>query len=241
MSVQLAKNEKVVRSYDYATAQKGGLAATSITKSLVVTNKRIIHKEVGTGRNNEFVATSEMPITSAKYVNTYFQKLKFPIFLIWGIIFSLIAVVLFLALPEEMEDFKAVALLPLTLGIIFILVYVFKKQYTFVCSIDTEAYITPVFGFSTMTRNSKTDKVTKSANKHNKTTSIEVTVNPEVAKQMADEIGSVIMAAINGDYDDEIAPVAEPVAAPVADPLVIETPVAEAPVAEEAPVVEDAE
>lgn len=242
MSVQLAKNEKVVRSYDYATAQKGGLASTSITKSLVVTNKRIIHKEVGTGKNNEFVKTSEMPVSSAKYVNTYYQKLKFPIFLVWGIIFAVIALVAFLAIPEEIADFKALAFLPLILGVIFILVYIFKKQYIFVCTIDTDTHITPAFGFSSVSRNSKTDGITAVGKKGNKTTSIEVVINPETAKQMADEIGSVIMAAVNGDYDEEVAPVAAPLAMEV--PVVeVEAPVveAEAPVAEEAPAAEYAE
>ena len=216
MSVQLAKNEKVLRSYDYATAQKGGLASVSITKSLVVTNKRIIHKEVGTGRNNEFIKTSEMPISSAKYVNTYYQKLKFPVFLVWGIILAVLAVVLFLAMPD---DFKATGVLPLLLGVAFILIYVFKKQYIFVCTLDTDTHITPVFGFSSVSRNSKTDAINAVGKKGNKTTSIEVVVNPEVAKQMADEIGYVIMSAVNGDYDEEAAPVEAPVEAPAEAPV----------------------
>ena len=237
MSVQLAKNEKVIRSYDYATAQKGGLASTSITKSLVITNKRIIHKEVGTGKNNEFVKSSEMPVTAAKYVNTYYQKLKFPAFLVWGIIFAVIAVALFLAMPEEI---KFAGALPLILGVIFILVYVFKKQFMFVCTIDTDTMITPVFGFSTMTRNSKTDSLTAAAKKGNKTTSIEVEVNNKVAKQMADEIGYIIMSAINGDYDEEAAP---EVVAEAAPEVVAETAPEAAPevVAEAAPEAEAAE
>lgn len=209
MSVQLAKDEKVLRTYDYATARKGGLASATVSKTLVVTNKRIIHREVGEGKNNEFLNTSEMPITSAKYVNTSYNKVGFPRFLIQAIVAAIIAVVLFIvsiAFGEDLEDAAGIVtflgFIALVMGAIFFFIYLKKKDYKFSCTIDTDTHITPAFSFASMSTDTRTNAYFKKAKKANKTTSLRIVVNAPIAKQMADELGYVIMSAINGDYNE---------------------------------------
>ena len=161
MSVQLAKDEKILRTYDYATAKKGGLAGATVSKTLVVTNKRIIHREVGEGKNNEFLNTSEMPITSAKYVNTYYNKVGFPRFLIQAIVAAIIAVILFIvsaAFAEDLDDAAGIVtffgVLALVFAAIFFFIYIKKKDYKFTCVIDTDTHITPAFSFASASTDS---------------------------------------------------------------------------------------
>lgn len=209
MSVQLAKDEKILRTYDYATAKKGGLAGATVSKTLVVTNKRIIHREVGEGKNNEFLNTSEMPITSAKYVNTYYNKVGFPRFLIQAIVAAIIAVILFIvsaAFAEDLDDAAGIVtffgVLALVFAAIFFFIYIKKKDYKFTCVIDTDTHITPAFSFASASTDTKTNAYFKKAKKANRTTSLKIVVNAPIAKQMADELGYVIMSAVNGDYNE---------------------------------------
>ena len=202
MSIQLSKNESILRSYDYATSHSGGLGATNGSKTLIVTNKRIIHRERIEGKKNAGVNTSEMPISAAKYVSTSFKQTRYPILMVIGIILAIVAVALFAALASV--D-MGVALIPLVIigviAAIFIIVYLKKKTYSFSCSINTDTRITNAFGFSSVSGDSRTRGIFAKFGKSNKDFYIKVKVNSEVAKQMAEELGSVISAAANGDFD----------------------------------------
>ena len=187
--------------------EKSGLAGSTASKTLVVTNKRIIHREIGEGTDNEFINTSEMPVKSAKYVNTYYNKVGFPIFLVLAIIFAITAVVsliLTFVMAEEMnqDPNPIMSFIFIILAVVFFIIYKEKKQYKFSCTIDTDTEITPAFTFASTTSNTKTNGIFRKAKKANATTAVRIVVNGAVAKEMADELGYVIMSAANGDYDD---------------------------------------
>ena len=203
MSIQLSKNESILRSYDYAASHSVGLGATNGSKTLIITNKRIIHRERIDGKKNSGVNTSEMPISAAKYVKTSFKQTRYPILMVIGIILAIVAVALFAVLANVG---MGVALIPFVIigaiAAIFIIVYLKKKTYSFSCSIDTDTRITNAFGFSSVSGDSRTRGIfAKFGKSNNKNFYIKVKVNSEVAKQMAEELGSVISAAANGDFD----------------------------------------
>ena len=207
MSIKLAKDEKIVRTYDYATSTSKGLSGSTSTKTLVVTNKRIIHREAGHGAGNESLNTSEMPVEAAKYINTFFAKVRFPIYLVLALIFALAGVALTVAIPDV--DLQSIIWIPfLLMTVLFIVIFIFKKKLTFTCTIDTDTYITPAFTFSSFSGNTATKGLGFKYAKSNKTKSVKVIVNNHIARQMADELGYVIMAVKSGDFDLNEAPVA---------------------------------
>ena len=83
MSVQFAKDEKVIKSFNYANVgynRKKGQYDTF--KSLIVTNKRVIHESVNDKRHNEVIIRQEMPVADAKYVKTTMGKTSNPAYLL---------------------------------------------------------------------------------------------------------------------------------------------------------------
>ena len=92
MSVQFAKDEKVIKSFNYANVgynRKKGQYDTF--KSLIVTNKRVIHESVNDKRHNEVIIRQEMPVADAKYVKTTMGKTSNPAYLLQALLFAIIA------------------------------------------------------------------------------------------------------------------------------------------------------
>lgn len=209
MSVQLIKDEKILRSYDYASSSARGLGATNGAKTLVITNKRIIHKESISGKKTTGTNISEMPVSAAKYVNTSFKITRYPVLFVLGCLFAFLAVVL-LALGGATGGAVALSfglflVLLIVAGVCF-LVYFLKKTYSFACSIDTDTRIANAFAFSSVSGDSRTKGLFAKFRRANKNFYIKVKVNPEVAQKMAEEMGCIIAAAANGDFDAIDAP-----------------------------------
>jgi hypothetical protein len=209
MSVQLIKGEKILRSYDYATSRSKGLGATEGSKTLIITNKRIIHKESITGGKGIGLNISEMPVSKAKYVHTSLKCTRYPVFLVFGILLVLVAVAALL-LGKKIDLPAFIAVIPVILAVACFVVYAVKRTYLFSCSIDTDTHITNAFSFSSVSSDSRTKGLWTKAGKANKNFYIQVKVTPGVVTDMANELGSVISAAANGDYDainvpDEVA------------------------------------
>ena len=209
MSVQLIKDEKILRSYDYASSSARGLGATNGAKTLVITNKRIIHKESISGKKTTGSNISEMPVSAAKYVNTSFKITRYPILFVLGCLFAFLAVVMF-ALNRVQRGgvalFTGLSLILLIVAGVCFLVYFLKKTYSFACSIDTDTRITTAFAFSSVSGDSRTKGLFAKFRRANKNFYIKVKVNPEVAQKMAEELGGIIAAAANGDFDAIDAP-----------------------------------
>ena len=198
MSVSLIGGEQIIRSYEYATAHSKGLGATNGSKTLIVTNKRIIHRESFSGSKGSGISTSEMPIANAKYVNTNLRVTRYPALLVMGIVLVICALIMLFTV----EDSPAVALIPLVIAAVCFIAFALKKTYMFSCSIDTDTHINNAFAFSSLSGNSVSRGFWSKLGRANKTFFIRVKVTPGIVEEMANELGSVIAAAANGDFDE---------------------------------------
>ena len=109
MSIQFAKDEKVLKSFNYAAVGYNKKKDKYETfKALTVTNKRIIHEAVRETRGNELILRQEMPVTDAKYIKTAMGKTATPSLLLQAILFAIIAVaaivVSFLDFAEKFKN-----------------------------------------------------------------------------------------------------------------------------------------
>ena len=199
MSIRLSENEKIIKEYDYASVGLKGVANASHTsKSLTITNKRIIHREIGAGIGNEKIRTTEMPIEAAKYVDTFYGMKSFNFLLILGVLLSLVALVALVGLPG-MAKLVAFVLFAVLAAVCFI-IYKFKKEYVITCNISTDTRVTPAFRCSSMSGSTISGRLTAALKRANRrmTINIRVKVDKDVAKAMADELGSIIADAQAG-------------------------------------------
>ena len=214
MSIQLAKDEKVIKAFDYATVgYNRKLAKYTTYKSLIVTNKRVVHEAVCEARSNEVILRQEMPVADAKYVNTAMGKTCNPAMLVLTVIFAILAAVAF-ALPALGVLTNAKLVMTIIggvcalLAVIFLLSYILSHKAMVICSISTDHPICPVIGFGSVEGEEASDKSDKKK-KSSKKPTIEIHVNRAVAKEIANELGAAILNAIAYDPNEEIAPEAE--------------------------------
>lgn len=226
MSVQLAKNETMLREFEYA---RGG---AKISKKIRITNKRIIQEE-STGKN--LAICREMPITDAKYVNTAFGQFSKPARLVWGLILLFIggiATALSMLVDFGVDLFDVVTLnlviggvgdLIAFIGLILFIAYFCSRRAVLKCVIATDHMITPALSIN----ETPVLKPTKPAHE----ITLDLRINRKAALALVNELGAAILDA--QAY----------VEAPVVEEAVVveETPaVEEAVVVEETPAVEEA-
>ena len=212
MSIQLAKDEKVVKAFDYATVgYNRKLAKYTTYKSLIVTNKRVVHEAVCETRGNEVILRQEMPVTDAKYVNTTMGKTSTPAFLVLTVIFAILAAVAYVlpmfVLPNLKMILTLVAAACGLLAVIFLVAFIVSHKAMVVCSISTDHPICPAIGFASIESELTSDVSDKK--KKSKKPTIEIRVNRAAAKDLANELGAAILNAIAYDPNEEIAPEAE--------------------------------
>jgi len=213
MSIQLAKDEKVVKAFDYATVgYNRKLAKYTTYKSLIVTNKRVVHEAVCETRGNEVILRQEMPVTDAKYVNTTMGKTSTPAFLVLTVIFAILAAVAYVlpmfVLPNLKMILTLVAAACGLLAVIFLVAFIVSHKAMVVCSISTDHPICPAIGFASI-ESELTSDVSDKKKKKSKKPTIEIRVNRAAAKDLANELGAAILNAIAYDPNEEIAPEAE--------------------------------
>lgn len=213
MSVKFAKDEKVIKSFDYATVGYNKRKGQYDTfKSLIVTNKRVIHESVNDKRNNEIILRQEMPVADAKYVKTTMGKTSNPTYLLQALLFAIIAAAaVFVSTLDFAEKFY-VAFLVLAVPFA-ILTFVKLATYFSSCtkvvsfSIFTDHVVTPVICTAAVEAETKETEGKKNTKKD---PSLEIRVNADVAREIADGLGAAILDAIN--YKEE-APVEEAIPA----------------------------
>ena len=213
MSVKFAKDEKVIKSFDYATVGYNKRKGQYDTfKSLIVTNKRVIHESVNDKRNNEIILRQEMPVADAKYVKTTMGKTSNPTYLLQALLFAIIAAAaVFVSTLDFAEKFY-VAFLVLAVPFA-ILTFVKLATYFSSCtkvvsfSIFTDHVVTPVICTAAVEAENKETEGKKNTKKD---PSLEIRVNADVAREIADGLGAAILDAIN--YKEE-APVEEAIPA----------------------------
>lgn len=209
MSIKLANGENIVKSFDYAGVSKLGIGnSAGTTKKLIVTNKRIIHESVTTGMGTDCVSSQEIPVKSAKYVNTYYGMKSHATLLIWGILLAFFAIALMIAGGSD-EDMAEVmmpfAIIILIVAAVFFLLYFFVKDYIVTCTILTDGFVAPVMGVSSRAGSTLTNGARGILRRTDNaaTINVKVKVKKENAKAMAEELGATLLDAIEGNHDDE--------------------------------------
>lgn len=206
MSLKFAKDEKVIRSFTYAATGYNRKKDTYDTsKSLIVTNKRLIHESVCEKRGNEVILRQEMPVADAKYVKTTMGKTSTPKFLLLALLFAVISVgVAFVSTLEAVAKFNFVFWIlaaPFAILAIVKLCNFFascSKVVSF--SVFTDHIVTPVL-YSTAIETNTDENAKKKAQKE---PALEISVNASIAREIADGLGAAILDAIN--YTEETVP-----------------------------------
>ena len=207
MSIKLANDEKIVKSYEYAGVSKLGVGnSAGTTKKLIVTNKRIIHEAITTGMGTDCVSTQEIPVKSAKYVNVYYGMKSYAALLVMGFVFVLIALFSLItsAAGGDMEVGAPLFLVFFIFGVIFMILWKFVKNYVVTCTILTDSIIMPTMHLSSRAGSTLTRRArgALAAADNTATINVQVKVNKDVAKAMAEELGAVLHDVIDGHYDD---------------------------------------
>ena len=199
MALQFAKDEKVIQSFNYANVnynKKKGQYDTF--KNLIITNKRIIHESVSDKTGNEIVLRQEMPVADAKYVNTTMGKVSKPSYLLQAILFAVIAVAaIVLSTMEFAEKFFVLFLVLaapfVVLALVKLAAYFASRAKIVSFSIYTDHVVTPVICTAAVEAN--TDDTQNKNSKGEPT--LEIQVNADVAREIADGLGAAILDAIN--------------------------------------------
>ncbi len=214
MSVKLAKNEKVIRSFNYAATGYNKRKNTYDTfKSVIVTNKRVIHESVCEKRGNEVILRQEMPVADAKYVKTTMGKTSSPQFLFLAILFAVIAVaVAFVSTLEAVAKFNFVfwilAAPFAVLAIVKLYNYFASCSRIVSFSIFTDHVVTPVICSAAIEANNSDDTASK---KTKKEPALEIRVNTDIAREIADGLGAAILDATQ--YVEEMGEIQEDIPA----------------------------
>ncbi|MBE6699078.1 MAG: hypothetical protein E7584_02420 [Ruminococcaceae bacterium] len=203
MSVQFAKDEKVIKSFKYATVgynKKKGKHDTF--KNLIITNKRIIHESVNDKRSNEIILRQEMPVTDAKYVKTTMGKISNIAYLLQAILFAIIAATaIFVSSLDFAEKFYVLFLViaaPFAiLTFVKLAAYFASRSKVVSFSIFTDHVVTPVICTAAVEANADDTQGKKSKSEP----TLEIRVNADAAREIADGLGAAILDAIN--YKEE--------------------------------------
>ena len=199
MSIQFAKDEKVIRSFNYANVgynkQKGQY---DTFKNLIVTNKRIIHESVSDKNCNEVILRQEMPVSDAKYIKTTMGKVSTPLYLVQAILFAVIAVAaIVLSTMEFAEKFFVLFLVLaapfVVLALVKLAAYFASRAKIVSFSIYTDHVVTPVICTTAVEVN--TDDAQNKKSKGEPT--LEIQVNADAAREIADGLGAAILDAVN--------------------------------------------
>ena len=209
MSLKLAQDEKVIRSFTYAATGYNRKKDTYDTfKSLIVTNKRLVHESVCEKRGNEVILRQEMPVADAKYVKTTMGKTSEPKYLLLTLLFAVLAIgVAFVSTLEAVAQFSFVFWIlaaPLAvLAIVKLSNYFASRSNVVSFSVFTDHVVTPVI-YSTAIE-THTDENAKKKTKNEP--ALEIRVNTSIAREIADGLGAAILDATN--YVEEATQVAE--------------------------------
>ena len=207
MSVQLSKDEKVIRSFTYATLGYNKKKNKYDTfKSLIVTNKRLIHEAIRETRSNELILRQEMPVADAKYIKTVMGRSFSPQLLVQAIIYAVIAVVIALLATFDFAEKFFVVFLILAAPFLFVAI---KKLIDYFASfsnivsfsIFTDHPVTPVMTTAAVevNNNENTDGAPRKAKNE---PSLEIRVDANVARQIADGLGAAILNAVAYNGED---------------------------------------
>ena len=237
MSIQFAKNETVVRRFDYATlGYRKKTDSYAVARSLIVTNKRVIHQDVNEQMGKDLIVRREMPIEHAKFVDVRFSKTSKPSCLVAALILAVLAVAAYfltnlktwlpnVAFVQNLPEILFVGLSGLLglIALINVFSYFASRRVMLACTVSTDSVIQPVFS-NTITDEAISPKKAKQAKRNTLRMELDIRINKRAAKDLADGLGAAILNAIEMNREAEAAArAAAPVAVPVTCCCVNET------------------
>ncbi|MCM1367633.1 MAG: hypothetical protein NC184_02330 [Roseburia sp.] len=178
MSLLLSDDEKILKSYEYSKTigKKSLFKPEQVSSKLIVTNKRIIDEH----SSDKGVSRSEIPVDSADYIGTYFTK-KMPS-LILGIVLIVLGVIASIVAAIVLMPLIAVGILLVVIGVVLIVKAILGRGGSVVVQISG------YHGDHNLMSLGSSMGVFASGVKN-----IKVAVNVEIAEQMVNEIGAIIM------------------------------------------------
>ncbi len=213
MSLQYAKGEKVFAQYDYATfGYHKKTAEYTMSKSLIVTNRRVVHQAVSHQGGKKAVIRKQIPLEHAKFVDVATSRISKPGLLVAAIIFAVIAFAAYLVgnIPPVQDKLGQWAIaFPIGAGVfgfvalMFLLGYILSFRTYLACSIDIDCPVNNAIDFTSKSVNRRKADARTDRQK----IQFNLRVNSKVAMKMADELGAVILDAMAYVPDEE--PVAE--------------------------------
>lgn len=234
MSIQFAKNETVVRRFDYATlGYRKKTDSYAVARSLIVTNKRVIHQDVNEQAGKDLIVRREMPIEHAKFVDVRFSKTSKPSHLIAALILAVLAVAAYfltnlktwlpnVAFVQNLPEILFVGLSGVLglIALINVFSYFASRRIMLACTVSTDSVIQPVFS-NTITDEAISPKKAKQARKNTLRMELDIRINKRAAKDLADGLGAAILDAIEMNREAEAAEAAARAAAvaPVVTPV----------------------
>lgn len=204
MSIQFSQNETVVRKFDYATlGYRKKSDSYAVARSLIVTNKRVIHQDVCEQLGKDLIVRREMPIEHAKFVDIRMARSSKVSLLIWSIVLAVLAVVAYLgnSLRESLEflaKVPAVLFVGIAAGfaafaLALLIAYFGSRRMMLSCTVSTDGMIQPVLSNTVVDESLKPKKVYKAA----KQMQLDIRINKRAAKELADGLGAAIIDAMD--------------------------------------------
>lgn len=123
MELILAKNEEIIKKYDYSEKHvKSGLQSNDVTSSLIITNKRIINESVS--KKNIF--RKEIPVESADYVSTAYASnaMSFLAAAALGAAFLLFLILYF---TTENSLLLTISIIAAVAAVVFVIIAILKR------------------------------------------------------------------------------------------------------------------
>lgn len=192
--MNLAKNEKVIREWDYADSKQGNLKTSS---KLVVTNKRIISENADQYTTDR----KEIPVAAVQSISTsnlHNSNLRAIVMIVGGILIALTGIIL----ASQNEGVGSMMVPFLILGVILAIIGVgLLNRGAFTLLIYTSAMEAESLAMAVGKTNALA--VAKKGGK------LKVKISRDVVDEMLDTIGALIIDIQEGVYDEEEAAPAE--------------------------------
>ena len=189
MSVKLSNNERIIKEYAYATTTEGLINKRTTNNSLIVTNKRIIKKDVCDKAGYEKINVSEIPVRAVTGVDVKMSSSFKFILLLLGIVFAIAGLVC-IANLEDAEG-GAVIMMLLFWGIAALCIYRFIKTRSnvLVCTFTVADRVNAAMFLGQISFHS----IFSRFNVSGRSSLIKVVVDANVARDFVNEIGALLV------------------------------------------------
>ena len=174
----LSKEEGVIKEWKYAVSKKG---VEKTEANLVVTNKRVVHDI----KNYHSISRTEIPLKEIKSVH-YYSNSKLSVGAIFAIIIGIVSAILGFVLMGKAGDAAGIAAIPIVFGVILVIAGIIglsKSAFTMV--LYTHGIFTEVLNIGASAIKSKRKKGGK----------IKIKVDKNVAADIIDSLGAIILDA----------------------------------------------